>query len=607
MAVAYSKHKDRAPLETVERIRSMLDRIGLATSVTWTGHQYGRAHSNRVAVEGTSFASNGKGTDEEYALASGYAELMERLQNKMVGRRTHVARAYERQGFYDFPDERLTSAEEVVRRRDPIIDGWLGDLGLAGEEEGLEFLSYISSADYHRTDGMLAEVPFVDDAGEPRWLPVRLVQRMCGTNGMAAGNTLEECLVQGLSEVFERYVRRKIICDQLTPPEIDREELERQGASELVARIEEDGRYRVHVLDGSLGLGYPVIVTVFVDRFRGTFGVSCGAHPSMAVAIERTLTEAFQGRDVYHFSCVNDVAVPSVTTDPANLLSTIADGTGTYPPSLLGATPSWVQARWPEADGLSNRELLRRMVALLRRDGYRLFARDCSFLGFPTCQVVVPGMSETGFGSAVDLEALRGEDLVRSSLSHFPDLSEDELTAIFRYEERILARPLPETFGRPFTGIMMQAPRMYGFLHLVRGEHAAAARAFLRQADEVELPGRLYWQILARYAAWREQGMTHDEAIRLVERLYLPAFSRRAMADTAPGPDMLGRIFPRMTCYDCGRCELAARGGCKATADAEVTERLDKAMAASGLTQEAIARLMAESNSEKRRETAKEL
>jgi ribosomal protein S12 methylthiotransferase accessory factor YcaO len=36
-------------------------------------------------------------------------------------------------------------------------------------------------------------------------LPIGLIYKIFGTTGLSAGNTLEESLVQGLSELCERY------------------------------------------------------------------------------------------------------------------------------------------------------------------------------------------------------------------------------------------------------------------------------------------------------------------------------------------------------------------------------------------------------------------
>lgn len=591
-AADYSKHKDRDPIQTVEFIKGTLERIGLRTNLVWTSRQFDGTFSNRVSVEGTSLGTNGKGTSEEYATASGYAELMERLQNKMVGHRTHVCETFAKHGFYDYPDERMSRAQDVVARRDKVIDGWFGAWGLKEDSERLEYLSALSEAHHKRSDALLAEIPFADVFDNCiRWIPSGMCRELFGSNGMCAGNTLEECLVQGLSEIFERYVKAKVLRGEVTPPPIPRSELERWSVGDLIARIEDSGQYRVLVYDGSLGTGYPVVLTAIVDRFRGTFGVNCGAHPSMAVAVERTLTEAFQGRNIEQFTSICNIAPVERSSHPANMLSMIICGEGSYPASLFAGKPSWDYERWPEDAGLSNAELLEAMVGLLRRDGFTLLVRNASFLGFPTCHILVPGMSESRGVSPVSRLHAKDRKAQRKAISRFPTIGPEQQEQILAIEKHYAFAPNLANFGRPFTGGKMRAVRVFGFLHLAREEFAAARRSFLWQEQTVAMPGSLYWQAMARYAGWRDEGLSHEEAIELVRTLYLPAFARRVEADTEPGPDMLARLFPQMNCFDCAHCELAAAGGCAALADSEAFTKIDAAIAQSKVSQEEILRL----------------
>ena len=589
----YSKHKDRDPNQTVQHIQCILDSVGLSTSLVWTSHQFGGTHSNRVSIDGTSLGTNGKGTTEEYATASGYAELMERLQNKMVGQRTHVPETYVRHGFYDFPDERLVASEDIASRCDDVIDGWLDGWGMHNDEERLQFLKEVSSTFYRRDDGMLAEVPFADVfAGEVRWFSPGLYRGLYGSNGMSAGNTMEECLVQGLSEVFERYVKLKILRGEAVPPRIPHEVLAAWSVGDLIERIEQSGRYRVYVYDGSLGKGYPVAVTAIVDRFRGTFGVDCGAHPSLAVAVERTITEAFQGRDVDSFTGINDIASQTKVVEPDNLMTMIVSGEGVYPASFLVGEPSWEFVAWPSDEGLTNAELLGRMVELLRRDGYTLLVRNASFLGFPTCHIVVPGMSETHGNTPEEYARARSKWALRAAISHFPQVTPEQQECILSFERENIDNVRLIGFDRPFMGGKMFGPRLFGFLHLAREEFGAAKVCFLKHEKVMQLPASLYWQAMARYAGWREEGLSHEEALGLIERLYIPTVWRRVGRDTEPGPGMLERQFPQMSCFDCDGCELAAAGGCGGLADAEAFTKINASMANSNVSQESILRLL---------------
>ena len=104
----------------------------------------------------------------------------------------------------------------------------------------------------------------------------------------------------------------------------------------------------------------------------------------------------------------------------------------------------------------------------------------------------------------------------------------------------------------------------------------------------------LYWQAMARYAGWREEGLTHEEAIGVVQMLYLPTIARRVASDTEPGPNLLTRVFPRMNCFNCEACEMAALGHCAAPANRVAFAKINAAMARSTLTQERVLKLFSQ-------------
>lgn len=589
----YSKHKDQSPRDTVERIKGILDSIGITTELFWTSRQFGGTCSNRVNIAGTSLGTNGKGTNEEYATASGYAELMERLQNKAAGRRIQIGDTFARLGFYEHPDERLVSAEELVARHDPVMDGWLEGWGCTGDDEKVALVRELSRIQYRRDDGMVAEVPFADlSAGCVRWLSPALYSQLCSSNGMSAGNTMEECLVQGLSEIFERYVRVQVLEGKATCPVIPREELDAWSVGELIRRIERSGRYRVRVMDGSLGRGYPVAITAITDLRRGSFGVNCGAHPSMAVAVERTLTEAFQGRTIELFTGINQLAPADEAASRANRRSVMRNGVGVYPTDFFVKEPDWEYRPWAPSDHEGNADLLRGMVALLERDGLSLLVRDSSHLGFPSCHIIVPGMSEVTTPTPEGLAAIRVRADLSKALEHFPQVTQDEEEAILT-AERLSSSLSLVRFERPLKIIKAQPACLFSYLHLARGEFGEAVGGFEAIARHAGEPASLYWQAMAQYARWRSWGEDRARALELVRTMYPPAFARRVEADTA-GDDLLATQYPQMNCYDCEHCALGAAGGCLGLQDREAFRKLDAALARSQVSQDALLRHLQE-------------
>ena len=76
-----------------------------------------------------------------------------------------------------------------------------------------ELLIDLQSGNYDR--GIVA-MPYVRQSDEQTvYIPQSIIANLYVSNGMSAGNTKFEARVQGLSEVFERYVKTKLSLKQL--------------------------------------------------------------------------------------------------------------------------------------------------------------------------------------------------------------------------------------------------------------------------------------------------------------------------------------------------------------------------------------------------------
>ena len=593
MDATYSKHKDRTPEQTVAAIKSILDGLGIQTEVVGHNHPFQGTYSNHVQIVGTKIGSNGKGTTESYALASGYAELIERLQNGMAAHRQFRTQLFQEYGFYRFADERLASAEEVLDDPDGIASSWFDYVGLEPREERLELLRLISQCAYARDDGKSPVIPYIDVFnGGITWIPMGLMDIVMGTNGLSAGNTMDEALIQALSEIYERYAQRCIVREQLTPPAIPREYLELAGLRETIADIERGGRYRVSVLDCSLGRGYPVAASIIRDLTRGTFGVRFGSHPSFAVAVERTLTEAYQGRTAEQVGSCNCVAPYDEVVTNDNFATMVVNGGGLYPASILHGKPDWQFEPWPDAEGLGNDELLTSMMDLLRRENRTLLVRDNSHLGFPAYSVIVPGMNEVPTRSYGERSQSMRLARVVGSFPHLAAEEEEvliEKAVLLENRNRIFMRDL---FGRPLANGTLHPARVFGFLQLKHGAYESAAAWFERLSkDSQKQVAALYWEAMANYARWLGWGMERDEALALVGQLYPAAIARKLPLDTEP-ESIMERNFPSMNCRDsfgCDECQAGETGACCGKVELDVFGRIHEAMAESTVSQEALA------------------
>jgi hypothetical protein len=114
--------------------------------------------------------------------------------------------------------------------------------------------------------------------------------------------------------------------------------------------------------------------------------VTFAADPVFDVALQRCITEAFQGRRAPQRVMDLTRGRPDVPRDYINKSSVFAE-------ALLESVgePSFAAAFWDVHQG--HRFFLRFLADRLRHDGRRLFIRDCGCLGFPTYQIYVSGMT----------------------------------------------------------------------------------------------------------------------------------------------------------------------------------------------------------------------
>ena len=355
----------------------------------------GMAHSVSIAASAFSlpmrqraFGANGKGTSAELALASAYAEFAERLQNLHP---TCFFGSYgEMPGRVEPPDLTRKKIGDLSRRAPECVGHLFCEeafAALAGET--------------------VPCLPFYSVRHERiEWLPEVALAAACESNGMCAGNTPEEALVHGLAEVCERYVARESFRRRLELPTIPASQLEHLSGYGILRAVEAAG-YRVIVKDGSLGGRYPVLGVVLVDPSRRAYHVHFGASPSLDIALQRCLTEAFQGASLGDNARLkplmwDDAAFGFLSRGDGRPLlrervawrNFVGDGTGETPTSLLvsAGTPRHEAAF--ESSFRSTRTSLRFMLRALDRSCHSVFVRDVSFLDFPAFRVYVPGMSE---------------------------------------------------------------------------------------------------------------------------------------------------------------------------------------------------------------------
>ena len=78
------RYKDAEPAETVKKLKKLLKELGIDVEEKWSKESSVGTFSLRICIKGTDIGQNGKGMTREFAMASGYAEFFERMQNGML-------------------------------------------------------------------------------------------------------------------------------------------------------------------------------------------------------------------------------------------------------------------------------------------------------------------------------------------------------------------------------------------------------------------------------------------------------------------------------------------------------------------------------------------
>lgn len=209
----YSNLKDDLPENTIEKIKNILNDLDIQTEeILIDKKQCSILNSLSVQLERCdAFSTNGKGTSLLNAKASAYAEFIERLQNNILIN-------FQLNNHYFSIDEEMKDVEALFESslKDTIND-----------KKVLYWSNKLANKlviDLNNEDKTIF-VPFYSlREKKVMKLPILIFRLFQTSNGMAAGNTIEEALVQGLSEICERFTMKKIIEKNVSIPDIPEEE-----------------------------------------------------------------------------------------------------------------------------------------------------------------------------------------------------------------------------------------------------------------------------------------------------------------------------------------------------------------------------------------------
>ena len=399
-------YKKCSPEETIHRIREILYKCGIyimELSDTQDGFYHSHLHIANGELLQFGMQTNGKGMTPAYSLASGYAEMMERLQNNMrIGGKERATKSY----LDTLPKDSLY--RKKLEEADAVLD-----YVAYPDEVKMKLMDYFNSPDCIFLENQkqftlkncdkdflenaeLTCVPFYDVFRNRSILIPQGVYT--SSNGMCAGNTPAEALVQGFCEIFERYALRKIMLEECVPPQIPLSYFEGTAIYEKIQNLQ---NRKIIVLDCSFEMKLPVVGTLIIDTEHYRYRLMMAGASTATVALERCLTEHFQAshpeenmHDIFSYK-----EFPNRTPYESRLINYLysvnkSDGEMDVV-RLLTNEPNYQFEGFHTLVGTSHEEELGYILyKIIKPNGFDCYIRDNSILGFPSYHIFIPKMSD---------------------------------------------------------------------------------------------------------------------------------------------------------------------------------------------------------------------
>lgn len=452
-----AKFKEASPETTVQNIIAALKSIDVEVYENW--HDSGLENCCSLTVHaGKGFPSaNGKGINKEFARASAYGEFIERLQSGLFFYKYQSFECDSEVNLQCYaPDGKYFTKEELIQNAD-----WFECLtqrytGLTKEALATQCEMYA-----HTDDGRILCVPFYSIFENKHvYLPAGFVEHIYASNGCCAGNTKEEALIHALAEIMERKSSIDAISKGEPFPEIPEEVLQSfPTVSKILAKIRECEDLDVKIFDCSIGNGFPVISTRIINKKSHGYLVNFAADPVLEIAIQRTLTEMFQARNLETIA-LNDYKPILDSTlsirSSVNVLNQLETGRGLFNMDYFSEefTCDRKATNFEDNSNLTNHQLLEKTLELYKQLELPVLIRNYDFLGFPCFMVVVPGFSESrGFRLNEPIQEYAVGDKVSQILRNPKAFNNTDISIVFMFNKMISNIVARKTNFRLLSGI----------------------------------------------------------------------------------------------------------------------------------------------------------
>ncbi|WIO74572.1 OsmC domain/YcaO domain-containing protein [Porticoccaceae bacterium LTM1] len=385
------------PLEqTIANMTGILEKLGMKIEVASWRNIVPHVWSLHIRDAASPMCfTNGKGATKESALCSALGEFIERLNCNFFYNDQYFGEEIANAEFVHYPNEKWFKPGSNDELPDEILDDYCRAIyNPDGELCG----SHLIDTNSGNIERGICSLPYVRQSdGATVYFPSNLIENLFLSNGMSAGNNLDEAKVQCLSEIFERAVKREIIEQEIALPDVPEEVLAKYpDIVEGIQALEAQG-FPVVVKDASLGGRFPVMCITLMNPRNGGVFASFGAHPSFEVALERSLTELLQGRS---FEGLNDIPKPTfnsqAVSEPENFVEHFIDSTGVISWRFFSAKHDYEFCEWDftttKGSG-TNQDESDYLFSILAEMGKEVYVAEYTNLG-TACRILVPGYSE---------------------------------------------------------------------------------------------------------------------------------------------------------------------------------------------------------------------
>lgn len=592
MNFSKNKYKDDLPENTINKIRSIFNSLGIFTyENNWTKiNDY--CYSVRVEVDGLpGVGMNGKGTSRSFALASAYGELIERLQN-----RTLISKKY---GLlysdkFSFPDEIEINFKDWSETKKNVLSHLLDGLNEENQKYFEEYKSFSICAPFYNVNKSNVE-----------YLPARLISLSCGTNGMCSGNTAEEAILHGICEIVERYVQREILMKELVLPCIPTSNIKSQINLQTINMILKRG-YNVTVKDCTMGGRYPVLGLLITNKAKSKYYFKIGSDLDFEICIERCLTEMFQNSTLTELeSKMLDVEWKNNGSSKSKIIELekiTKNGTGQFPNSILLN---------PDADGHfenafvknieNNKNALNSFLNRLINDKHDIYIRDLSFTGYPSYKIYIPGMSEVFILNSESLENNIVLAKAANTIMNLPEANEKELMNLIDEIEFSLKKKKWRSVGdSPImkkTGIVLKDNAQFKnidinflsvLIYLALGNYENAMMSlneYLKMINLNEYSNSEYFMCTLACLKYKLLKYTAEEIKITVEKIYNKSLVEEVMHDIFTRGSQFNHLSIPI-CKNCSNCRI--NEVCCVEKWAEITETFSEIMANTPISQDRL-------------------